>query len=348
VANKLTIGIIGCGYWGPNLIRNFSENSEAEVRYICDLSPARLAASANRFPSVTAVTDSSMLFNDPDLDAIAIATPAHTHFSLARQALAANKHVLIEKPMCLQSQDCLDLIALAEERELTLMVDHPFVYHGAVRRIKEEIATGALGDILYFDSVRINLGLFQSDINVLWDLAPHDLSIIDFLFNQSPVQVQAFGQSHTTSGLQDMAYVTLIFADKMVAHMHLSWLSPVKVRQILIGGTNKMIAYDDLETNEKVKIYDKGVSYETQISDELRYQNLVKYRIGATYSPVLDLRESLTTAVDHFIKCVSTGAKPDTDGWSGHRVVNLLEAIDRAMLSGKTQELMDTSVFERV
>ncbi|MGH9553544.1 MAG: Gfo/Idh/MocA family protein, partial [Terriglobales bacterium] len=331
------------GYWGPNLVRNFFEHPEVEVRYVCDIAPDRLDRIACKYPSIQVTSDCGLLFNDDDVDIIAIATPASSHFPLAKTALLAGKHVFVEKPMCLRSEDCLELIALAEARKLTLAVDHPFIFHGAVRRIKRELDSFALGDVLYFDSVRINLGLFQNDINVVWDLAPHDLSIIDFLFRQSPISVQAFGKSHSDSGLEDMAYVTLTYESGMVAHLNLSWLSPVKVRQILIGGTNKMIAYDDLQATEKIKIYDKGVAFKPDLTAEARYNSLVQYRMGDTFAPVLDLTEALTVEIDQFVRCIRSGEQPDSDGWCGYRIVSLLEEIDRAMSSGQTRDLRNSA-----
>jgi predicted dehydrogenase len=262
---------VGCGYWGPGLVRNFYENDLVELKYICDLQPERLAKLKKRYPTVIATTQYSDLLNDPELDAIAVATPVDSHYKLAKAALEAGKSVLVEKPMCTTSQQCLDLVATAEDRGLTLMVDHTFVYHPAVRQIKEIIDRGELGKILYFDSTRVNLGLFQSDVNVIWDLAPHDLSMIDFLLGQTPISVSAFGSCHAGNDIEDIAYISLEFEDNLIAHLNVSWLSPVKLRHVMIGGTKKMILFDDLQPAEKIRVYDKGISVTQPTSDENRY-----------------------------------------------------------------------------
>lgn len=335
----LTMAVVGCGYWGPNLIRNIAEHPGATLRAICDHSPERMARLARRYPTARATTQYADLLADPALAAIAIATPVHTHYALARQALEAGKHVLVEKPMCMTVAECMDLIALADERRLTLMVDHTFVYHGAVRRMKRLIDDGDLGEILYFDSVRVNLGLFQSDINVVWDLAPHDLSIMDSLLGQTPHTLHAAGACHAGNGLEDVAYLTLHFERNLIAHFHVSWLSPVKIRQMLIGGTRRMIAYDDLQPMEKIRVYDKGVDLHPLQSDEERYQTLVKYRLGDMVSPALDLSEALGVEISHFIDCVQTASTPLTDGRAGLRVVQLLEAANRSLATGLPQSL---------
>ncbi|MBK8190897.1 MAG: Gfo/Idh/MocA family oxidoreductase [Vampirovibrionales bacterium] len=336
----LSVAVVGCGYWGPNLVRNFAEHPRVDLRAICDQSPERMTRLARRYPTARAVTDYAELLNDPTLDAIAIATPVHTHYALASQALQAGKHVLVEKPMCMTAAECLALIALADEKGLTLMVDHTFVYHGAVRRMKQLIESGDLGDILYFDSVRVNLGLFQSDINVVWDLAPHDLSIMDYLLGQTPHTLHASGACHTGSGLEDVAYLTLNFERNLIAHFHVSWLSPVKLRQMLIGGARKMIAYDDLQPMEKIRVYDKGIDLRAPSqSDEERYQTLVKYRLGDMTSPALDLTEALRVEIDHFAACVLDRQTPITDGRAGLRVVQMLEAANRSLASGLPQSL---------
>jgi predicted dehydrogenase len=330
MSKKLRVGIVGCGYWGPNLIRNFYEHPEVEVKYVCDLSQERLAKISKRYPAATLVTNYQHLLDDADLDAIAIATPVHSHFMLAQQALAAGKNVLVEKPMCSTSAECRELIDLAEKKKLTLMVDHTFVYNNAVRRIKAEIDSGALGDILYFDSVRINLGLFQNDVNVVMDLAAHDISIMDYLLGQTPSKVQATGASHTREGLEDIAYITMNFPNNLIGHFHVSWLSPVKIRQILVGGTKKMIVYDDLQP-EKLRIYDKGISFPDAMPDENRYHNLIQYRMGDIQVPYLDSEEALKVEVAHFVDCIKTGKRPESDGWAGLRVVSLLEAANHAL-----------------
>lgn len=340
LVRQLSVGVVGCGYWGPNLVRNFYENEQVELRYVCDLSAEKLAKLARRYPTVKATVDYQDLLNDPTLDAIVIATPVHTHFKLAHMALSAGKHVLVEKPMCMTSVECEELIAVADQKKKVLMVDHTFAYHGAVTRIKDVIDHGELGEILYFDSVRINLGLFQSDVNVVWDLAPHDLSIMDYLLGQTPKTVHATGACHAGNGVEDIAYITLTFENNTIAHFNVSWLSPVKVRQILIGGTRKMIVYDDLTPMEKVRIYDKGIS----ISEETRgynsqYVNQVSYRVGDMHSPVIDITEALKIEVVHFVDCVLQGKQPITDGRAGLRTVRILEAANASLKTGQPQEL---------
>ncbi len=335
----LNVAVVGCGYWGPNLIRNFFENDRVELKAICDRIPERMEKLGKRYPTVRLTTEYSEILASDDIDAVVIATPVHTHHPLAKEALLAGKHVLVEKPMCMTSAECLDLIAIAEERKLTLMVDHTFVYHGAVRKIKSMLESGELGGISYFDSVRVNLGLFQSDINVVWDLAPHDLSIMDYILGKTPRSIHASGACHAGNGLEDVAYITVNFDDNVIAHFHVSWLSPVKIRQMLIGGTKQMVVYDDLEPTEKIKIYDKGIDIQTHDSEEARYKQLVKYRIGDMLSPVLDLTEALKLEVDHFVDCVLKGEKPITDGQAGLRVVQILEAANQSLKTGELQVL---------
>lgn len=337
--NNLTVAVVGCGYWGPNLIRNFYENPQVTLKFVCDLDVAKLQKIAQRYPSVTPTTRYDDLLTDPALDAIVIATPVHTHFPLARMALESGKHVLVEKPMAMTSRECQELIELAEKKNLTLMVDHTFVYHGVTRRMKQEIDSGNLGDLLYFDSVRINLGLFQSDINVVWDLAPHDLSMMDYLVGKTPISVQASGASHAGTGLANIAYLSLQFENNLIAHFNVSWLSPVKVRHILVGGTKSMMAYDDLQPSEKLRIYDKGITVEQPKSDEERYQNLVGYRVGDMLAPVCDSTEALKVEVAHFVDCVLNGKTPISDGKAGLRVVQILEAADKSLASGKPEPL---------
>ena len=336
---QLTVGVVGCGYWGPNLIRNFYENDRVELRYVCDLVPEKLAKFARRYPTVKTTVNYQDLLNDPGLDAVIIATPVHTHFRLAQQAISAGKHVLVEKPMCMTSQECQALVSLAEANSRVLMVDHTFAYHGAVSRIKEVIDGGELGEILYFDSIRINLGLFQSDVNVVWDLAPHDLSIMDYLLGQTPRIVHATGACHAGNGIEDIAYITLTFDNNLIAHFNVSWLSPVKVRQMLIGGTRKMIVYDDLTPLEKVRIYDKGISIAEASAYDSQYVNQVQYRIGDMHSPVIDLTEALKVEVSHFVDCVLEGKQPITDGLSGWRTVRILEAANVSLKTGQPQDL---------
>src|ERR1044071_2350558 len=274
--NPTTIGVIGCGYWGPNLLRNFAENEAARLSWMCDLDTKRLETLGRRYPSARTTTDCAQLFKDPQLAAVAIATPVNTHFNFARQALEAGKHVLIEKPFTASVAEAEELIELAEREGLTLMVDHTFIYTGAIRKMKEIVKSGELGELLYFDSVRINLGLFQRDINVLWDLAPHDLSIMDYLIERQPLGLSALGSCHIEPGIENIAYMVMKFADDFIAHFHFNWLAPVKIRRTLIAGARKMILYDDIEPTEKVRVYDKGVTTNRNTDREANYQTLIR------------------------------------------------------------------------
>src|SRR5438093_7071843 len=299
-----TIGVVGCGYWGPNLLRNFAENEAAELRWICDLDETRLTAMARRYPSVQRTGDYRRLLADPDLEALAVVTPVATHFQIAKEALLAGKHVLVEKPLTTTVCEAEELIDLAERTQRTLMVDHTFVYTGAVRKMKEIVSSGELGDLLYFDSVRINLGLFQPDINVLWDLAPHDLSIMDYLIERQPDMVSAIGSCHIEPGIENIAYLMMHFADDFIAHFHFNWLAPVKIRRTMIAGSGKMILYDDIEPTEKVRVYDKGVIANRVSDREAAYQTLVSYRTGDVWAPKLDSTEALRDVVKEFLASI--------------------------------------------
>ena len=322
-------GVIGYGYWGPNLVRNFMEAPGATVAAVCDLRTERLAPLQLRYPTIKTVKDTSELFNDPSLDAIVIATPVASHFELAMAALRADKHVLVEKPLAANSEQSLQLIAEASRRQRVLMVDHTFVYTAAVRKIRELINSNALGDIYYYDAVRVNLGLFQHDVNVIWDLAIHDLSIMDYVLPQKAVAVSATGISHIPGQPENVAYITLFFDNPQIAHVHVNWLTPVKVRHTLIGGSEKMILYDDLEPSEKVKIYDKGVTISQ--SPEAVYEMLVSYRSGDMWAPRLDATEALQTEALHFIDCIENQTQPETDGQAGLRLVRTVEAAEKSL-----------------
>lgn len=327
---ELSVGVIGCGYWGPNLIRNFSSVRGWRVKYVCDLDPKRLEAMRDQYPWVTPVTDAQVLFDDKELDAIAIATPVSTHANLAIAALESGKHVLVEKPLASSVEEASRIVDVANNVGRVLLVDHTFIYTPAVQKIKQLVESGELGDLLYFDSVRINLGLFQHDINVIWDLAPHDFSIMDYLFPDKPVAASASGMCHF-GNQEDVAYVTAFFERNIIAHFHVNWLSPVKIRLILIGGSRKMVVYDDMENSEKVKVYDRGVDVIDSIGGI--YSLLVQYRMGDMYSPKLDTKEALRTEVEHFRDCILTDKSPITDGQMGLRVVRLLEAAQRSLES---------------
>ncbi|BAU05247.1 MULTISPECIES: Gfo/Idh/MocA family protein [Fischerella] len=329
MGKNINIGVIGYGYWGPNLVRNFVETPGAQVKTVSDFKPELLAKVQARYPNIQVTTDCQDIFNDPKIDAVAIATPVSTHFDLALAALQAGKHVLVEKPMTVSSEQAMRLIEEAEKRNLVLMVDHTFVYTGAVRKMRDLVVTNVIGDIYYYDSVRVNLGLFQHDVNVIWDLAVHDLSIMDYILPSQPYAVSATGMSHVPGEPENIAYLTLFFAGNLIAHIHVNWLAPVKVRRTLIGGSQRMIVYDDLEPSEKVKIYDKGITVNGNA--ESLYQMLIGYRAGDMWAPHLEVTEALRTEGLHFINCIQTGDRPITDGQAGLRVVRILEAATESM-----------------
>jgi predicted dehydrogenase len=336
----ITVGVIGCGYWGPNLIRNFVENEASRLAWVCDTDERRLAEIARRYPSARATTDYRHLLADRALDAVVIVTPVATHHGFAKDALEAGKHVLIEKPFTTSAREAEELIGLAGRSGLTLMVDHTFIYTGAVRKIKEIVAGGDLGDLLYFDSTRINLGLFQDDINVVWDLAPHDLAIMDFLIDRRPTGVTATGRCHIKPGIENIAYVMLRFADEFIAHFHFNWLAPVKIRRTLIAGSRKMIVYDDIEPIEKVRVYDKGVTTTNGEGGagvdekEAAYRTLVSYRTGDVWVPKLDGTEALAHVCAEFLTSIAERRAPLADGAAGLRVVRLLEAAQASISRG--------------
>ncbi len=324
----LKVGVIGYGYWGPNLVRNFFECGTAEVRAVSDLRPDRLEQVSRRYPSVKTMRDHRELLGDPGIDAVAIATPVSGHYELALQALQAGKHVLVEKPFTATVDQGERLIQEAERRKLTLMVDHTFLFTPAVRKIKELVAAGELGQLYYYDSVRVNLGLFQHDVNVLWDLAVHDLSIMDYILGTRPQAVSATGMGHVEGQPEDVAYMTCYFSNHVIAHFHVNWLAPVKIRRTLIGGSQKMIVYDDLEPSEKVKVYDKGITVK---EPEGVYKMMVGYRTGDMWAPQLASTEALRDEAQHFVECVETGSQPLTDGEAGLNVVRILEAATQSM-----------------
>ena len=337
----IQIGVVGYGYWGPNLVRNFAETPGARVAAVADLKTERLADAHRRFPSVRLTQDARELLDDPAIDAIAIATPVSSHFDLAYAALTFGKHVLVEKPMTASSEQALRLIDEASRRRLILMVDHTFVFTPAVQRIRELTQEGELGDIYYYDSVRINLGLFQHDTNVLWDLAVHDLSIMDFVLGRQPLSVSATGLAHVPGEPENIAYLTMFFADNVIAHVHANWLAPVKVRRTLIGGSRRMLLLDDLEASEKIKVYDRGISVNP--SPENVYEMLVGYRTGDMWAPQLPIREALSLEAAHFVECIVGGRRPITDGAAGLRVVQLLEAATHSMKQQGRPVLLDAA-----
>lgn len=328
-SSELGVGVIGYGYWGPNLVRNFMSDTGCRVVAVCDRSKDRLAEVKRLYPSVETTAEAKDLFRNADIDAIAIATPVATHFDLARDALRAGKHVLVEKPIASTSDQASQLIEEAARRKLVLLVDHTFVFTGAVTKIRDVIREDSFGKLQYYDSTRVNLGLFQHDVNVLWDLAVHDLSIMDFVLGASPVAVSATGLSHVRDQPANIAFMTLFFDSDIIAHINVNWLSPVKIRRTLVGGSKRMIVYDDLETSEKVKIYDKGITV-TETPDEVR-KLLISYRTGDLWSPKVNETEALRLEVAHFRNCIDGKEKPLTPGERGLAIVRMLEAADESM-----------------
>ena len=323
------IGVVGYGYWGPNLVRNFAEFPGSVVATVADMQPERLASVERRYPGVTTTTDYRDMLRDPAIDAIVVCTPISTHFDLAMAALKAGKHVLVEKTLTATSEQTERLIEEAERRRLVLMVDHTFVYTGAVQKIKEIIDSGRLGHLYYYDSVRVNLGLFQHDVNVLWDLAVHDLSIMDHVLGGMPTAVAATGVANVPGRPINTGYLTCFFDDNLLAHFHVNWLAPVKIRRTLIGGDAQMIVYDDLEPSEKVKIYDRGITVDRP--SEAAYDLLVGYRSGDMWAPQVSLTEALRVETQHFVECIHSGRKPITDAGSGLRIVRILEAATESL-----------------
>ena len=320
----INIGLIGYGYWGPNLARNFNANPDLELSAISDFSADRLEAAGKLYPHVRLEKDADTVLKDPKVDAIAVATPVSTHFELAKQALLADKHVWLEKPMTEKVEQGEELIELAQKKNKTLLVDHTFVYTGAVRKVKELIENGELGDLIYYDSTRVNLGLFQQDVDVIWDLAPHDISIMDYLMPFKKLSVSATGCRYYGNGVIPKALLTIYMENNTLAHINVSWVSPVKVRQTLIGGNLKMILFDDNQPSEKIKVYDKGVDlYETK---ESLYHMKVQYRVGDMYAPKIEDLEALTYETTHFVDCLSHQKKPLTNGTAGLEIVKVLVA----------------------
>ena len=327
--DAIGVGVVGYGYWGPNLVRNLFESTDTRVVGVSDMREDRLDQVRKRYPSLIATSNYAELLSNPDVDAIAIATPVSSHFTLALQALQAGKHVFVEKPMTSNSEQAMRLIEEAEKRNLILMVDHTFVYGGAVRKIKEVVDSGRLGDIYYYDSTRINLGLFQRDVDVIWDLAVHDLAIMNYVLPHAPRAVSATGMNHVSGGPENLAYITMFFDEKLIAHVNVNWLSPVKIRRTLLGGSRQMIVYDDMEPSEKVKIYDKGIT----VSDEPEslYKALIGYRSGDMCAPQLEVVEALKVEIQHFVECIRNGAEPLTGGQAGLQVVRILESASLSM-----------------
>jgi len=324
----IKVGIIGYGYWGPNLVRNFFNQKQCIVKKVADSRKERLQLLSNGYPSITGVLDADEIINDNDIDAVIIATPVFTHFTLAKKALLNGKHVLLEKPMASSVEECNELIDLALQKNLKLMVDHTFLYTGAVEKIKQIIDSNGIGKIKYLDSTRINLGLFQPDINVLWDLAPHDLSILRYLHDEKPISVNATGVCHTKNNIENIAYMTINYESGFIAHISSSWSSPVKVRKMLIGGDEKMIIFDDVEPTEKIKIYD--TNYQVK-SDEDKNRILVDYRVGDIYVPKIKNKEALALVADDFITSIIEDKIPISSFDIGLDIVKMLEASEKSI-----------------
>jgi predicted dehydrogenase len=323
------IGVVGYGYWGPNLVRNFAETRGATLAAVADLDPKKLALVNQRFPTVKTTTNFQELLDDPAIDAIAVATPVNTHFALGMAALKAGKHLWLEKPMTETSEQARQLVEEAEKRGLVLLVDHTFIYTGAVQKMGEIVRSGDLGSVYYYDSTRVNLGLFQRDVSVIADLAVHDFAILDYLLGEHPLAVSATGINHFPGTPENLAFITLHYKSGIIAHTNVSWLAPVKVRQVLLGGSKKMIVYDDMDPSEKIKVYDKGIDFP---SDPEKVQEMrVGYRTGDMWAPKLSGAEALKVEGEHFVDCIVNRKTPQTDGRLGLRVVELIEAADISM-----------------
>jgi predicted dehydrogenase len=323
----IRIGVIGYGYWGPNIVRNLQGLDSTRAEMICDSSPAAQARARKAHPSVRIVSDANEVLRSPDIDAVAVITPVWTHYELAKAALENGKHVFIEKPFTSNSVQAQELIELAARKKLTIMVDHTFLFTGAVRKIRELTDSGALGDLYYYDSLRINLGLFQHDVSVIWDLAPHDLAIMDHVIKGDPEAVVATGERHL-NGVEDVAYMTIYFPRNVIAHINVNWLSPVKIRTTLIGGQKKMLVWNDLVADEKIRVYDKGVQI---ASGEGLRELLVSYRTGDMWAPQLEQLEALHVELDYFAECIANSKTPFNDGHAGLRVVRMLEAAEASI-----------------
>jgi predicted dehydrogenase len=324
----IRIGAVGYGYWGPNLVRNFNSCDGSKVISVCDSNDKALKRAKKNYPDLKVCADYNELISSADIDAVAIATPVFTHYEVAKKALMQGKHVFVEKPFTYQTSQAEELIELAEKKKLNIMVDHTFLFTGAVRKIKQLIDDGSIGDLLYFDSTRVNLGLFQHDVNVIWDLAPHDLAIMDYLIKEKPQGIVATGETHFNHDLEDIAYVTIYFPKNLIAHVNVNWLSPVKIRMTLLGGQKKMLVWNDVAPGDKIKVYDKGVEVK---NTEGIYNLLVTYRSGDMWAPKVDQVEALKLEAEHFIECIKTGKRPLNDGTSGLRVVKMLEAANKSL-----------------
>jgi predicted dehydrogenase len=319
----LSVGVIGYGYWGPNVVRNFHALDKAQVTAVCDQNATALARVSRAYPGVHLTSDAFDIVQSPEIDVVAVVTPVWTHYELAKAAIENGKHVFVEKPFTSTPAQAEELVELADRRNVKVMVDHTFLFSGAVRKIREIVDSGTLGPLYYFDSTRVNLGLFQHDVSVIWDLAPHDLSIMDQVLAEKPEAVVATGGTHL-NGHADMAFITIYFRRNITAHINVNWLSPVKVRTTLIGGKDKMLVWNDLEADEKIKIYDKGVRITPG-------EALVSYRTGDVWAPKCDQTEALALEAAYFVDCILEDREPMNDGAAGLRIVRLLDAADRSL-----------------
>jgi len=323
-SHMINIGVIGYGYWGPNIVRNFNSADGARVSMICDANEIALNRARKAYSTVATTTDCDDIVKSPDVDAVAVITPVSTHYELAKKSLENGKHIFVEKPFTATVAQAEDLVNIAEKKNLSIMVDHTFIFTGAVKKMKELIDSDKLGELYYYDSIRVNLGLIQKDINVVWDLAPHDFSIMDYLIEEKPVAVSSCGKAHV-NGKEDVAYVTAYFQNNLVAHFNVNWLSPVKVRLTLVGGEKRMVVWNDSVADEKIRVYDKGVDVQ---STEGIHNLLVNYRSGDMWAPRVDQTEALKQEADYFVRCIADSEKPVNDGLAGARVVKMLEGCE--------------------
>lgn len=334
----LKVGIVGYGYWGPNILRNFAMQENAKVTAVCDLNKATLHKIAKLYGGITTTTDYKDITRSNEIDIVCVVTPVSTHYEIALDALLHGKHIFVEKALTSKSGQAEGIIELADKKGLKTMVDHTFLFTGSVRKIKEIMSDNLLGEIYYYDSTRVNLGLFQPDVNVVWDLAPHDFSVMDFVLDEKPVAVSSIGIDHFGTGHEDLAYITAYFKSKLLAHFNVNWISPAKVRTTYIGGNKRMLVWNDIDVDEKIKVYDKGIDVKNR---ESAYDRLVQYRSGDMHGPQVDTREALSLEVEYFIDCILKNKKPINDAVSGLRVVKMLEAATKSMkLKGKVIKLI--------
>jgi len=326
--SKIKVGLIGFGYWGPNLARNFANSSLYSLEYISDLNKSRLDLAAELYPNLVVTTSHDEVISSKNVDLVAIATPVFTHYELVKKSLFGDKHVFVEKPFTYTSKQADELIKLADQKRKIVMVDHTFLFTGAVKKIKEMVDSGALGSIYYYDSMRVNLGLFQGDVNVVWDLAPHDFSIMDYLVGKTPISISACGAVHYSNGKEDVSYITAFYDNNLIAHFNVNWLSPVKIRQTLIAGDKSMVVWDDLQTDAAVKVYDRGV----EITEKDGIYNLMaSYRMGQMYAPVIKHVEALAEEIKYLAECINTGVQPFNNASSGRRIVRMLEVTNESL-----------------